>query len=59
MSVTKVQIIINGFGNSHFNDEQDVVYALRELANRIEEGSHTSKVLDINGNKVGTVEWEY
>jgi hypothetical protein len=48
-------------GNSAFdgNVEGEVSRILRELASKIESGREPSKVMDINGNSVGTVEYEY
>ena len=42
-------------GNAAFESMSDVVTALRELAHRIESGQSPSKVMDGNGNAVGTV----
>jgi hypothetical protein len=53
----KVVITIN-FGNEAMQTEHDMCEALRELARRISKNGldKVSKVMDANGNAVGTVE---
>ena len=46
-------------GNEAFKTQWDVANALRALADRIDNGlDRVSKVMDENGNAVGTVETE-
>lgn len=47
-------------GNSAFTEDCDYELAriLRELADRFEEGGSPMRLRDINGNTVGTVEYE-
>lgn len=44
--------------NSAFegNTEYEVARILREIADKIEQGHEPTKVMDINGNKVGEIE---
>jgi hypothetical protein len=37
--------------------ETEVARILRELASRLEAGDHPSSIRDLNGNKVGTIEY--
>ena len=57
MELKTVRITIN-FGNEAMQTEADLVFALRELATRIERRGldYVTKVLDRNGNVVGTVD---
>ena len=42
-------------GNAAFQNLDNVATALRELARQIDAGQRPSKVMDVNGNVVGTV----
>lgn len=41
-------------GNAAMMDLEDVARALRRIADRLEAGSDGGKVMDTNGNSVGT-----
>jgi hypothetical protein len=40
------------------NVEKEISYLLRRIAHDIEEGSRKETIQDINGNKVGTIEYK-
>ena len=45
--------------NAAFEDQGcELARIFRELANKLEQGEHPSKVRDINGNTVGSIQWE-
>jgi hypothetical protein len=47
-------------GNAAFEDDRNMELAriLRQIAERLENGEDAGRVLDINGNKVGSFEME-
>lgn len=47
-------------GNAAFEDDRNMELAriLRQIAERLENGENAGRVLDINGNKVGSFEIE-
>lgn len=47
-------------GNAAFEDDRNMELAriLRQIAERLENGEDAGRVLDINGNKVGSFEIE-
>jgi hypothetical protein len=52
-----VKITIN-FGNAACQTLKDAAAILRELARRIDAGQEPTKVMDANGNSVGSVDYE-
>jgi hypothetical protein len=56
--MSKLIITFNKLGNSSFTDDKnyEIARILKNLAEKIEEGYYPSKLMDINGNKVGSVE---
>lgn len=41
-------------GNAAMQDDADVAYALHNVAERLERGNRAGKIMDANGNTVGT-----
>jgi hypothetical protein len=56
MKPERITITIE-LGNEAMQDMDDVARALKELARRIEAGQEPTKVMDVNGNGVGRVEY--
>jgi hypothetical protein len=40
--------------NDAMSTPQDIARALREVATKIEQGTHSGRILDVNGNRVGS-----
>jgi hypothetical protein len=59
MKITKIVITVN-LGNDAMQSEIELAAALRNTARRIEQNGleKVTKVMDVNGNSVGTVECE-
>lgn len=61
MSIEKVKIEIETLGSAFQEDEYSFSYEiariLKQLANRLENGGQPGYLMDINGNKVGSVEY--
>ncbi|WP_426455361.1 hypothetical protein ACP26L_36595 (plasmid) [Paenibacillus sp. S-38] len=58
----KITITLNGLNNAAFDEHPkgkrgEVARLLRELASKIESGDEPEVLLDINGNKIGTVKY--
>jgi hypothetical protein len=55
----QIKITINT-GNSAFEGGEgyELARILRGLADKLENGSEPSKLMDINGNSVGTIEYK-
>jgi hypothetical protein len=56
--VNKIVITLDRSKIGDSGYEENIVYLLRKLANRFEDGEEPLKVMDINGNSVGTVEYK-
>ena len=55
----KVIITLDELENAAFDDYQgELARILSEVGFRIEQGEQPRKLMDINGNKVGSVEYE-
>jgi cytochrome c-type biogenesis protein CcmH/NrfF len=57
MDYDKFVLTIN-IGNDAMQSNLDIALALREVADRVEEGQNTGKIQDYNGNKVGRYDLE-
>ena len=57
MKLEKMTITID-FGNAAMQTIEDAADALREVCKRIDRGQEPTKIMDGNGNAVGSVEYE-
>ena len=57
MDYDKFVLTIN-IGNECMQSNLDIASALREVADRVEEGRNMGKIHDCNGNKVGRYDLE-
>lgn len=53
----KIQINLET-GNDSFQNEHDIVHVLKKVANDIQDGLLPSVIRDINGNKVGSIQYD-
>ena len=57
MKLEKMTITID-FGNEAMQTIEDAADALREMCKRIDRGQEPTKIMDGNGQSVGSVEYE-
>lgn len=57
MKANRLEITI-ALGNAAMSRQTDIASALAVIAKRIERGDQSGKVMDVNGNPVGTFEFK-